>query len=165
MYVDCRMCGAIQNTSFLQHYQTAHNRHLLPCYPLPNIPALHDIYDFQTENCKSHTAKQIELYKLNRAQQASLIHSRKGMKLNNMVQDLFSSFPSKVTANYIRLKELYLGFPEYSRYLCSSDSFPLNIISLLKAVSHSAVIVAALEKVNRLTENPMGGRFHVPKDR
>ena len=87
------------------------------------------------------------------------------MKLNNMVQDLFSSFPSKVTANYIRLKELYLGFPEYSRYLCSSDSFPLNIISLLKAVSHSAVIVAALEKVNRLTENPMGGRFHVPKDR
>ena len=149
----CRMCGLIQNTSFLQHYQTVHNRHLLPYYPLPNIPVLHDIYDFQTENCKVHTAKQIELYKLNTAQQASLIHSRKGMKLNNTVQDLFSSFPSKVTATYIRLKELYMNFPEYSRCLCSSDSFPLNIISLLKAVSHSAVIAAALEEVNRLTEN------------
>ena len=149
----CRMCGAIQNTSFLQHYKTAHNRHLLPSYPLPNIPALHDIYDFQTENVKSHTAKQIELSKLNTSQQASLIHSRKGMKLNNTVNDLFTSFPSKVTANYIRLKESHLNFQGYSRYLCANDHFPLNIISLLKAVSHSAVIVAALEEVTRLTEN------------
>ena len=69
------------------------------------------------------------------------------------VQDLFTSFHSKVTANYIRLKELYLGFPGNSRYLCAVDSFPLNIISLLKAVSHSAVIVVALEEVTRLTEN------------
>ena len=121
----CRICGSIQNTSFLQHYRIVHDRNLLPSYALPNIPAFHDIYEFQTEKCKNHTAKQIELFTLNTAQQAALIHSRKGMKLTNTVQDLFSNFPSKVTANYIRLKELYLGFPEYLRYLCSTDAFPL----------------------------------------
>ena len=147
----CCTCNNVIMDSFLYHQLHAHNKALLK-YFTDTLPSLHDIYNYQISDLHnnstqlSETSAAVTLY-----QHAELSTSRKGAKLCLTVNDMFRKLPMRAIDLYTKLKELHLNFQDYRNYFCTSDAFPLNILTMMKHASQPQILLAAMEEISRLT--------------
>ena len=150
----CKQCSEITDESFLHHNIRKHGRKLLPeVHMLKSGPSLHEIYDFQIKSTYNFSQRPMKKNTLTLNQIQELVTSRStGIHLVK-TNDLFRRLPIKQTSAYIALKELFPDIPPYNKFWCSSDSYPLNMLALMKPITSTPIMTSALDEINRLTEN------------